>query len=71
MTLQLAHRILIGAATAFFVLYGIWEFSGAGGRASAWRGAVALLAACSLAVYFRTIGGRPGPPADSREGGEP
>ncbi len=71
MTLLLAHRILIGVATAFFFVYAIREFSGAVGGAGAWRGAAALLAACGLAIYFRTIGGRPGPPAGGREGGEP
>ena len=64
MTLLLAHRILIGAAIAFFAFYALWEFTGAGG--GAWRGALALGAALGLAIYFRTIGGQ-GPP-DPRGG---
>ena len=60
MTLLVAHRILIGAAVAFFALYGIWEFTAATGRS--WRGALAIAAALCLAIYFRTIG-REWPPA--------
>jgi hypothetical protein len=71
MTLLQAHRILIGAATAFFALYAVWEFSGAGGPSGVWRGAAAFLAACGLGVYFWTIGGRLAPPGGGREGGEP
>lgn len=65
MTLLVAHRILIGTAIAFFVLYGFWEFTAPTGRV--WRGALALAAALGLAIYFRTIG-RDGPPAP--RGGE-
>jgi len=65
MTLLTAHRILIGAAVAFFIYYGLWEFAGwratgtGGGIA---RGAVSLVAAGGLGWYFLTLRqkGRPG-----------
>jgi len=52
-----AHRILIGVAAAFFVFYGGWEIrrGQAGAIGGTWRGAVALLAAVALVVYFTTL----------------
>jgi len=64
-TLLTAHRILIGTAVAFFVLYAAWEFTGGGGTGGGpsgmARGAVALLAAGGLAAYFLSLGRRGGP----------
>ena len=64
MTLLTAHRILIGAAIAFFAFYGLWEFAGAsgtgGGPAGMARGVVSLLAAGGLGIYFLTLGSRGG-----------
>ena len=65
MTLLTAHRILIGAAIAFFAFYAVWEFAGGrgtgGGPLGVARGAVSLLAAGGLGAYFLTLGGRGGP----------
>ena len=64
MSLLTAHRILIGAAIAFFLFYGAWEVAGAGGGArGGWelRAGAALLGAVGLAFYFRTLFGRRGP----------
>ncbi|HEU4401247.1 MAG TPA: hypothetical protein VFT43_04010 [Candidatus Polarisedimenticolia bacterium] len=68
MSLITAHKILIGTAAVFFVFYAGWEFAGA--RAAAGgviRGAVSLLAAVGLLLYFRTIGR---PERGSGAGGE-
>jgi len=65
MTLLTAHRILIGAAIAFFAFYAVWEFTGArgtgGGPGGMARGISSLLAAGGLGFYFLTLGGRDGP----------
>ena len=65
MTLLTAHRILIGAAIAFFAFYALWEFTGArgtgGGPGGMARGAASLLAAGGLGAYFLTLKGRGGP----------
>jgi hypothetical protein len=65
MTLLTAHRILIGAAIAFCVLYAVWEFTGGngtgGGLPGLARGAVSLLAAGGLGAYFLSLGRRGGP----------
>jgi hypothetical protein len=67
MTLMTAHRILIGAAIAFFVFYALWEFMGGrgtgGGPLGTVRGVVSLLAAGGLGAYFMTLGDRRGPDA--------
>ena len=71
-TLLTAHRILIGTAVAFFTYYGLWEFAGwraTGTGGGVIRGAVSLLAAGGLGLYFLTLrqkggpGGRGGPGA--------
>lgn len=59
MTLLTAHRILIGAAVALFVYYGLWELQGwrAAGAGAGWlRGAVSLILAAGLAVYILRLG---------------
>ncbi len=65
MSLLTAHRILIGAAIAFFAFYALWEFTGArgtgGGPGGIARGAAALLAAGGLGIYFLTLRGRGDP----------
>lgn len=57
MTLLTAHRILIGTAVAFFVFYGAWEIRAgrAGAPGGGLRGAIALIAALALLIYFRTL----------------
>jgi len=64
-TLLTAHRILIGTAIVFFLFYAIWEFTGGGGTeggtAGRARGAVALLAAAALGIYFLSLRRRGGP----------
>lgn len=78
MTLLTAHRILIGAAVAFFIYYGLWEFAGwraAGAVGGIARGAVSLVAAGGLGWYFLTLrrkgrpGGQGGSGAEPRGGG--
>ncbi len=69
MTLLTAHRILIGTAVAFFVFYGAWEIrtGRAGVSGGLLRGAVALLAALALLIYFRTlVRSSDGPGGDDR-----
>jgi hypothetical protein len=61
-TLERAHRILIGAAIVLFLFYGVWEYAGAPGRGSVGRAAVSVLAAVALGAYFRTIGRGSEPP---------
>ncbi len=69
MTLLAAHRILIGSAIAFFVFYGLWEWAGRGaGPGGAWRGALAMLAALALAIYFKTLFRRGVLPGGGKEG---
>jgi hypothetical protein len=58
MTLMTAHRILIGAAVAFFAFYGLWEFAGTRvgrGTGGTFRGVLGLLAAFVLLIYLRTL----------------
>ena len=56
MRIMTAHRILIGAAIVFFVIYAAWEASGvAGGRGSFLRAALSGAGAVGLALYFRTL----------------
>jgi hypothetical protein len=56
MRIMTAHRILIGTAIVFFVIYAAWEASGvSGGRGSVLRAALSGLGAAGLAVYFRTL----------------
>ena len=71
MTLLTAHRILIGTATAFFVLYSLWEFSGGQGTGGAWgwaRGVVSLLASAGLGAYFLGLRGARQPPRGGSAG---
>ena len=73
MSLLTAHRILIGAAIAFFLFYGAWEAAGGGqgARSGGWelRAGAALLGAVGLAIYFRTLFGRRRPGGNGTEGG--
>ena len=66
MTLWTAHRILIGAAIAFFAFYGCWELSGArgagGGTGGIVRGGVSLLAAGALGIYLWRLKNQEGAP---------
>jgi hypothetical protein len=66
MTLWTAHRILIGAAIAFFVFYGFWELGGAsgtgGGTGGIVRGGASLLAAGGLGVYLWRLRNQEGTP---------
>ena len=55
MRLITAHRILIGAAVAFFTFYAFWEFRGAGGTGSAWRGVAAVIASAALFIYLWSL----------------
>ncbi|MCI0657955.1 MAG: hypothetical protein L0170_12945 [Acidobacteria bacterium] len=58
MRIMTAHRILIGTAIVFFVVYAVWEASGAAsGRGSFWRAALSGAGAVGLALYFRTLPG--------------
>lgn len=69
MTLERAHRILIGTAIVFFLFYGVWEITGHGGRGSIARGVAAFVAAVLGGAYHRTIGREakpPRPPAGDR-----
>lgn len=59
MSLITAHRILIGAAIAFFVFFGLWEiagfFRGRSEIGDVLQGIVALIVAGAFAAYFPTI----------------
>lgn len=58
MTLMTAHRILIGTAIVFFLVYAVWEAlhaRAAGGWALV-RSAIALLVAIGFGIYFRSLG---------------
>jgi hypothetical protein len=56
MRIMTAHRILIGAAVAFFLLYAGWEALGDSGDGSRWlRAGLAGAGAVGLALYFRTL----------------
>ena len=58
MRIMTAHRILIGTAVVFFVIYAVWEASGAAsGRGSFLRAALSGAGAAGLALYFRTLPG--------------
>jgi len=51
-----AHRILIGAAIVFFLIYAAWEASGVSrGRGSLVRAALSGAGAVGLALYYRTL----------------
>jgi len=72
MTLITAHRILIATAVVFFLFYALWEFAhrtGVGGLGSPVRGAMALLAAAVLAIYFTTLRRRRASPGGTDRGG--
>ena len=58
MRLITAHRILIGAAIAFFLLYAGLQFrhgSGPHGTAALVQAAVSLVIAVALVVYYRSL----------------
>ncbi len=58
MRLLTAHRILIGAAIAFFVLYGILRgrvYLRTGTTAELVQAIVAFAVAAGLLLYFRTL----------------
>jgi len=56
MRIMTAHRILIGTAIVFFVIYAVWEASGvASGRGSILRAALSGAGAAGLALYFRSL----------------
>ena len=56
MSITTAHKILIVTATIFFLFYAAWEILGYSGPGGAWalfRGIIALIVACALALYLR------------------
>ena len=56
MRIMTAHRILIGTAIAFFMLYAAWEAAGvSAGRGSFLRASLSAAGAAGLALYFRTL----------------
>ena len=58
MKLITAHRILIGAAIAFFLFYAgrkLWAFAGGAGAGSLVQSAVAVAIAAGLMLYYRTL----------------
>lgn len=58
MRLITAHRILIGAAIAFFLFYAAFQLRralGPGGATSGLQAAVSALIALGLAVYYRSL----------------
>lgn len=56
MRIMTAHRILIGTAIVFFVIYAVWETAGVSdGRGSLLRAALSGAGAAGLALYFRTL----------------
>lgn len=53
-----AHKILIAAATVFFLGYAIWELSNAQ-AAGLWalvRSGVSVVVSVGFAIYFRSLG---------------
>jgi hypothetical protein len=53
-----AHRILIGAAIAFFVFYAIrtlWAFTAGGGPGALVQSVAAVAVCVGLVVYYRTL----------------
>lgn len=58
MTLMTAHRILIGSAIGFFLVYALWEAFHAR-TAGPWalvRAGVSVLVALGFVLYFRSLG---------------
>ena len=58
MRLITAHRILIGAAIAFFVFYAgrsLWAYRGGDGVGALVQTVVAFLVAVGLVAYYRTL----------------
>jgi hypothetical protein len=56
MRIMTAHRILIGTAIVFFMIYAVWEASGVStGRGSLLRAAISGAGAAGLALYFKTL----------------
>ena len=56
MRIMTAHRILIGTAIVFFVLYAVWEATGVRtGRGSILRAALSGAGAVGLGLYFTTL----------------
>lgn len=60
MRLITAHRILIGAAIAFFIFYALYQFRralGVGGTPALVQAVVAAGVAVGLAFYYRSLRG--------------
>lgn len=57
MTLMTAHKILIGSAIVFFLVYAVWELfhSRADGVWALVRAGVSVGVAVGFLVYFRTL----------------
>ena len=57
MTLMTAHKILIGSAIVFFLVYALWEVlnSRAGGAWALVRGGVSVGVAVGFLIYFRSL----------------
>lgn len=58
MRLITAHRILIGAAIAFFVFYAartFWAYQGGAGAGALVQAIVAIAVAVGLVGYYRTL----------------
>ena len=72
MRLITAHRILIGAAIAFFLLYAVLQFRhglGPAGTGALVQAGVSLVIALGLLVYYRSLRRRwpaPGPQGGRR-----
>lgn len=58
MTLMTAHRILIGTAIVFFLVYAVWEVfhARAAGPWALVRAGASLLVSVGFALYFRSLG---------------
>ncbi|HXG17436.1 MAG TPA: hypothetical protein VNK50_14405 [Calidithermus sp.] len=60
MRLITAHRILIGAAIAFFLFYALFQARralGAGGTASGVQALLSAVVVVALALYYRSLRG--------------
>ncbi len=58
MRLITAHRILIGAAIAFFLFYAartLWSFLGGGGAGPLVQSAASAAIVVGFALYYRTL----------------
>ena len=58
MRLITAHRILIGAAVAFFVFYAarsLWAYEGGAGTGPLVQAVVAIAVAVGLIAYYRSL----------------